>query len=62
VKVGGLVRFDRAAVDRWLDDNQRGPGAPASRPATISPVRSMSRRRSAQTAPQPLSGQLRLDK
>jgi excisionase family DNA binding protein len=30
-KVGHFVRFDRAEIDRWLDEHRRGPGdAPAA--------------------------------
>lgn len=62
VKVGGLVRFNLDDIDRWLAANQRGPDAPNPTPdPALAPVRSITRRRSAQTEPHQLSGQLRLD-
>jgi excisionase family DNA binding protein len=61
IKVGGLVRFDLDVIDRWLADNQRGPVGVEPSPAPLAPVRSVPRRRSAQTVPQQLPGQLRLD-
>jgi excisionase family DNA binding protein len=60
-KVGGLIRFRIATIDRWLAENERASTlSPA--PVRVSPVRSATRRRSAQTAPTPpVPGQLRLD-
>ena len=61
-KIGGLVRFDLDALDQWIDDNQRGPTVAKKSPdVKLAPVRSITRRRSAQTEPHHLPGQLRLD-
>lgn len=62
VKVGGLVRFNVDAVDRWLESNERRPvGSGTSSASSVAPVRSLPRRRSAQTVPKPpKTTQLRL--
>jgi excisionase family DNA binding protein len=61
-KVGGLVRFKLDDIDAWLAASQRGPVVPNSaQHVPLAPVRSISRRRSAQTEPHHLPGQLRLD-
>ncbi len=60
VKLGGLVRFKLDAVDAWLVDNERRPGGNTPPTLAIVPVRSKTRRRSAQTAPEsPTTTQLR---
>jgi excisionase family DNA binding protein len=52
IKVGGLVRFDLDDIDRWLDNNQRGPVIDGQASgAKVAPLRSTSRRRSAKTEP-----------
>ena len=57
-KVGGLLRFDPTAIDRWLAENERVPHPRRHTP----PVRSISRRRPAQAEPSdPSPHQLRLD-
>ena len=61
-KVGGLVRFKLDDIDLWLAASQRGPVVSNSAPdVPLASVRSITRRRSAQTEPHQLSGQLRLD-
>ena len=47
-KVGGLVRFRLETVDQWLAHNERCTSAPISHAASVT---SITRRRSAQTAP-----------
>lgn len=53
VKLGGLVRFNLDTIDAWLVDNERRPGGDAPPKLTLVPVRSKTRRRSTQTAPEP---------
>jgi excisionase family DNA binding protein len=37
VKVGGLVRFDPADIDAWIDDHRRTTAGPSHRRGTVAP-------------------------
>ena len=54
-KVGGLVRFSLDDIDQWLAENKREPSvACKSSDLPLAPVRSITRRRAAQTEPRNL--------